>query len=135
MSSLAEPWVLSVAVMHWDMHVARHSVISLVHAAHTALTARQNMHRCQNTGLLLTLRSGALVPAQAPSRQQVKWLRTTRTPIRRITFLPSCMPCKSTLSTAPAQLANRSAGAQPHEQHLAVQFLWRRDVRVISYSV
>ena len=59
-------------------------------------------------------------PVQAPSRQQVKWLRTTRTPIRRITFLPSCMPCKSTLSTAPAQLANRSAGAHPHEQHLAV---------------
>lgn len=35
---------------------------------------------------------------QAPSKAQVEWLRTTRTPIRRITFLPSCTPCQSTAS-------------------------------------
>ena len=56
---------------------------------------------------------GCLPAAQAPSRAQVSWLRCTRTPIRRITFLPSCMPCRSTLSTAPAQLARRAAGTCP----------------------
>ena len=38
------------------------------------------------------------LPMQAPSKQQVAWLRTTRTPIQRITFLPSCTPCRSTAS-------------------------------------
>ena len=38
------------------------------------------------------------MPVQAPSKQQVAWLRSTRTPIQRVTFLPSCTPCKSTAS-------------------------------------
>ncbi|CAK0786846.1 hypothetical protein CVIRNUC_010060 [Coccomyxa viridis] len=40
----------------------------------------------------------AIVPVQAPSKRQVAWLRSTRTPIQRITFLPSCTPCRSTAS-------------------------------------
>ena len=40
----------------------------------------------------------AALPVQAPSKQQVAWLRSTRTPIQRITFLPSCTPCRSTAS-------------------------------------
>lgn len=43
-------------------------------------------------------RSAESYPLQAPSRQQVEWLRTTNAPIRRVTFLPSCMPCQSTVS-------------------------------------
>lgn len=53
-----------------------------------------------------------LLPEQAPSRAQYEWLRCSRA-IRNITFLPRSTPCGSTLSTAPAQLAQRSAGALP----------------------
>ncbi len=35
---------------------------------------------------------------QMPSKQQVEWLRCTDAPVHRVTFLPSCTPCKSTAS-------------------------------------
>ncbi|BDA50210.1 hypothetical protein COCOBI_15-3390 [Coccomyxa sp. Obi] len=54
---------------------------------------------------------------EAPSRRQVEWLRTTNAPIQRITFLPSCMPCHSTVSALVNSACDSIHLAPLHRDH------------------
>ncbi|EIE23226.1 hypothetical protein COCSUDRAFT_42141 [Coccomyxa subellipsoidea C-169] len=56
---------------------------------------------------------------EAPSRRQVQWLRTTNAPIRRVTFLPAAMPCRSTVSALVTRACDSIRLAPLHTDHAA----------------